>query len=167
MQELTLADGIPEDDAEVRLKEFYINEATKNLNAATKVRPTHPPIYVARGVTCLLRASIQPPMKKMERMEMYKQAAKCFDDSLRATYGKNLMAKLGKARVNYAMGKYADALKMYQTVLESSPDLIDPDPRIGIGCCFWHLGFKDDAAGAWQRSLDLVSSLRLHAQMDD
>lgn len=65
------------------------------------------------------------------------------------------MAKLGKARVNYSMGRYTDALKIYQNVLESSPDLKDPDPRIGIGCCFWQLGFKDDAASAWQRSLDL------------
>jgi RNA polymerase-associated protein CTR9 len=91
----------------------------------------------------------------VERAETLKQAAKCFDDALRASGGKNLMAKMGKARVSYSMGKWAEALKGYQNVLESSPDLIDPDPRIGIGCCFWQLGFKDDAASAWQRSLDL------------
>lgn len=90
-----------------------------------------------------------------ERAETLKQAAKCFDDALRASGGKNLMAKMGKARVSYSMGKWAEALKGYQNVLEGSPDLIDPDPRIGIGCCFWQLGFKEDAAGAWQRSLDL------------
>jgi RNA polymerase-associated protein CTR9 len=90
-----------------------------------------------------------------ERSETLKQAAKCFEDALRTSGGKNLMAKMGKARVHYSMGKYADALKVYQNVLESSPDLIDPDPRIGIGCCFWQLGFKEDAAAAWQRSLDL------------
>lgn len=116
----------------------------------------------------LLRASLQPPATtggqhaiSSGRMDQLKQAAKCFEDALRASHGKNLMAKLGKARVNYSMGKYADALKLYQNVLESSPELIDPDPRIGIGCCFWHLGFKDDAATAWQRSLDLVCSFFL------
>ena len=88
-------------------------------------------------------------------METLKQAAKCFEDALRASNGRNLMAKMGKARVHYSMGKWADALKGYQNILESSPDLLDPDPRIGIGCCFWQLGHKDEAANAWQRSLEL------------
>ncbi|RSM10310.1 hypothetical protein CEP52_003657 [Fusarium oligoseptatum] len=35
------------------------------------------------------------------------------------------------------------------------PDLVDPDPRIGIGCCFWQLGFKDDAKMAWERCLEI------------
>jgi RNA polymerase-associated protein CTR9 len=117
---------------------------------------------LARGVLQLLRASLQGPSTtagpnatSSERTETLKQAAKCFDDALRASSGKNLMAKMGKARVSYSLGKWAEALKTYQNVLESSPDLTDPDPRIGIGCCFWQLGFKDDAAGAWKRSLDL------------
>jgi RNA polymerase-associated protein CTR9 len=96
-----------------------------------------------------------------ERADTLKQAAKCFEDALRASGGKNLMAKMGKARVSYSLGKWAEALKGYQNVLESSPDLLDPDPRIGIGCCFWQLGFKEDAAGAWQRSLDLNSKSKI------
>lgn len=65
------------------------------------------------------------------------------------------MAILGKARVSFSMGKYAEALQSYQAVLGQTPDLIDPDPRIGIGCCFWQLGHKDDAKTAWQRALEL------------
>ncbi|KAF2273195.1 tetratricopeptide repeat protein 1, partial [Westerdykella ornata] len=146
----------------VRTKESYIQAATGVLNDALRINPSYPPLNLARGVLCLLRASLQPPataagsnQMSAERMDALKQAAKSFDDALRASHGKNLMARLGKARVNYSMGKYADALKLYQSVLESSPYLIDPDPRIGIGCCFWQLGFKDDAAGAWERSLEL------------
>jgi RNA polymerase-associated protein CTR9 len=132
------------------------------LNDASRISPSHPPLYLARGVLQLLRASLQGPSTtagantiSAERSETLKQAAKCFDDSLRASAGRNLMAKMGKARVSYSLGKWAEALKGYQSVLESSPDLLDPDPRIGIGCCFWQLGFKDDAATAWKRSLDL------------
>lgn len=132
------------------------------LNDASRISPSHPPLFLARGVLQLLRASLQAPSTtagpnaiSTERQETLKQAAKCFEDALRASGGKNLMAKMGKARVSYSMGKWAEALKGYQSVLESSPDLIDPDPRIGIGCCFWQLGFKDDAAAAWKRSLDL------------
>ncbi|KAF1995103.1 TPR-like protein [Amniculicola lignicola CBS 123094] len=154
-----LPDGKSPND--VRLKDYYIQAATSVLNDASRISPSYPPLFLARGVLYLLRASLQPPttsssgQMSADRMDTLKQAAKCFEDALRNSNGKNLMAKMGKARVNYTMGRYAEALKLYQNVLESSPDLIDPDPRIGIGCCFWQLGFKDDAAGAWQRSLEL------------
>lgn len=69
------------------------------------------------------------------------------------------MALLGKARVQYSLGKYADSLGLYQKVLELEPRMLDPDPRIGIGCCLWQLGHKEDAKNAWQRSLELVRSI--------
>ncbi|KAJ6281920.1 hypothetical protein J3E71DRAFT_198274 [Bipolaris maydis] len=148
-------------DPDTKLKEFWIQSATGVLNDASRISPSHPPLFLARGVLYLLKASLQGPATAAgstvspERMETLKQAAKCFEDALRASGGRNLMAKMGKARVNYSMGKWADALKAYQNILETSPDLIDPDPRIGIGCCFWQLGYKDEAANAWQRSLEL------------
>ncbi|KAH8633080.1 Tetratricopeptide repeat protein 1 [Alternaria alternata] len=120
---------------------------------APRVRPRKPSYHVhasLQGPATAAGSTVSP-----ERMETLKQAAKCFEDALRASNGRNLMAKMGKARVHYSMGKWADALKGYQNILESSPDLLDPDPRIGIGCCFWQLGHKDEAANAWQRSLEL------------
>ena len=33
---------------------------------------------------------------------------------------------------------------------------MQPDPRIGIGQCFWHLKMKSDARAAWERALELV-----------
>lgn len=152
---LTSVDANPD----VKTKDFYLHEATGVLNDASRISPAHPPLFLARGVLLLLRASLQPPAGpnaiSPERIELLKQAAKCFDDALRASRGHNLMAKMGKARVHYSMGRWQDALKGYQNILESSPDMIDPDPRIGIGCCFWQLGFKDEAAKAWERSLEL------------
>lgn len=149
-------------DPDMKTKDFYMQAATTVLNDASRISPSYPPLFLARGVLYLLRASLQAPATaagpnaiSSERMETLKQAAKCFEDALRASGGKNLMAKMGKARVSYSMGKYPEALKTYQSIMESSPDLIDPDPRIGIGCCFWQLGFKDDAASAWERSLEL------------
>ncbi|KAH7117157.1 hypothetical protein B0J11DRAFT_469689 [Dendryphion nanum] len=152
-------------DPDVVTKEDYIQKATQQLNEASRISPSYPPLFLARGVLYLLRASLQAPAQSAglnqissERLETLKQAGKCFEDALRASHGKSLLAKLGKARVNYSLGKYTEALKIYQSVLESSPGLIDPDPRIGIGCCFWNLGYKDDAAQAWQRSLELNPS---------
>jgi len=88
-------------------------------------------------------------------MEMLRQAVKCFDDSLRSSKGRNMFALLGRARAQYSMGKFGDALGSYQRVLEHAPEMSDPDPRIGIGCCFWALGHKDDAQVAWQRAIDI------------
>lgn len=66
------------------------------------------------------------------------------------------MALLGRSRAQFSLGKFAEALQGYQQVLERSPDLSDPDPRIGLGCCLWQLGYKDDAQVAWQRALEIV-----------
>ncbi|KAF2457249.1 hypothetical protein BDY21DRAFT_304402 [Lineolata rhizophorae] len=147
---------------EARTKEFYIHSATSTLNEASRISPSYPPLFLARGVLYLLRSSMLPPSKasiggpsSSERMETLGQASKCFDDALRASNGRNAMAHLGKARIQFSLGKYADALGLYQTVLTRAPELIDPDPRIGVGCCFWQLGYKDDARGAWERSLEL------------
>ena len=65
------------------------------------------------------------------------------------------MAALGIARVLFSMGRYADALKRYQMVLERAPYMNDPDPRIGIGCCLWQLGHREDASVAWERALEV------------
>ncbi|KAJ9655352.1 protein required for normal CLN1 and CLN2 G1 cyclin expression [Coniosporium apollinis] len=153
--------------SEVKTKDFYIHAATSTLNDASRISPSYPPLFLARGVLQLLRASLQPPSKSSsgqensERIETLRQAAKSFEDALRVSGGKNMMAVLGKARVNFSLGKYADALQGYQTALERAPGLIDPDPRIGIGCCFWALGHKEDAKGAWERALELNPSSKV------
>lgn len=88
---------------------------------------------------------------------MFNQAIRAFDETVKSSGGKNLAALLGRARAQYAFRKYADALHSYQMVLQKVPAFIDADPRIGIGCCSWQLGYKDDAKDAWERALELVS----------
>lgn len=124
------------------------------MNEASRISPSYPPLFLGRGVLCLLRAALL--QDQMEKNETLRQAARAFDDAIRVSKGKNMMALLGRARTNYSLGKYGDALQAYQQVLARAPDLVDPDPRIGIGCCFWQLNRKEDAKAAWQRALDLV-----------
>lgn len=145
----------------MRTKDHYIHAATTTLNEASRISPTYPPLFLARGVLYLLRASLQPSKAgsasraNSDRIDTLQQAAKCFEDALRASQGRNMMAVMGKARALFSLGKYPEALVNYQTALERAPDLQDPDPRLGIGCCFWQLGHKEDALQAWQRSLEL------------
>ncbi|WPH00709.1 tetratricopeptide repeat protein 1 [Acrodontium crateriforme] len=147
-----------EDD---RTKDHFLSAATSTLNDASRINPSHPPLHLARGTLYLLRASLQPPRsgpgskEVSERAETLKQAAKCFDDAYKHSNGRNLMAMLGKAKALFSLGKYAESLAIYQQTLEKAPDMIDPDPRIGIGCCLWHLGHKEHAKAAWERSFEL------------
>ncbi|KAK4091214.1 hypothetical protein Purlil1_4228 [Purpureocillium lilacinum] len=146
--------------SEAKTKEYYLQLATSSLNDAARLNPSFPPIFLARGVLLLLRASLQAPAKTAggigtEKNELLKTAVKSFDDALRVSQGKNMLALMGKARAFFSMHKYPNALTAYQDVLQKMPDLVDPDPRIGIGCCFWQLGFKEDAKVAWERSLEI------------
>ena len=162
-QLIILVDGA--NPFELKTKDHYLKPSNTVLNEATRAQPSFPPLSLARGVICLVRALLQPPPQSRaatsqahsERIMDLKQAMKSFDDALRMSGGKNMWALLGKARVQYALGKYTEALEAYQDVLGQMPTLIDPDPRIGIGCCMWQLGYKNDARRAWERAVEVVS----------
>jgi len=148
--------------SDAKTKEYYLQLATSSLNDASRINPAFPPLFLARGVLQLLKASLQAPSTSSgpkvvdpERTELLRQALKSFEDALRVSQGKNMLGLMGKARALYSMQKYPEALTAYQEVLRKMPGLIDPDPRIGIGCCLWQSGFKDDAHSAWERSLEL------------
>ena len=65
---------------------------------------------------------------------------------------------LGQARILYARRQYPQALKLFQDVLRYNPEC-KPDPRIGIGLCFWALDQRPRAKAAWQRSLEVVRGI--------
>ena len=150
--------------SEVRVKDYYLQEATGALNEASRISATNTQLFLARGVLSVLRASLQPPSRPLapgtvdhsERIETLRQALKHFADASRASVGRNMMALIGRARTEFSLGKYSDALECYQEVLARMPHLQDPDPRIGIGCCLWQLGFRDEARESWERALEIV-----------
>ncbi|KAK5166249.1 protein required for normal CLN1 and CLN2 G1 cyclin expression [Saxophila tyrrhenica] len=152
--------GHAEED-DLRTKDEFLHLATNVLNDASRIDPSYPPLFMARGTLYLLRASIQPAKAQMgavdqtNRFDILRQAGKCFDDAIRSTHGRNIFALLGKARVEFSLSKTQSALQLYQQALERAPDMLDPDPRIGIGVCLWTLGHKEAAYNAWQRSVEL------------
>ncbi|KAI1155967.1 hypothetical protein F4825DRAFT_405495 [Nemania diffusa] len=148
--------------SEAKTKDHYLQLATSSLNEASRINPAFPPLFLARGVLQLLKASLQAPSKAatggpidQAKADLLKGALKSFEQASKVSQGKNMLALMGKARALYGLGNYKDALTTYQDILLKSPDLVDPDPRIGIGCCLWQLGYKDDAKQAWVRSLEL------------
>lgn len=148
-------------DSEIQLKDHFVQSATSALNDASRINPTYPPLFLARGTLYLLKASLLmtkaglSQRANIERIEMLQQAIKSFDDSLKSSSGRNMMAMIGKARALFSLGRYAESYSAYQMTLEHAPDLHEPDPRIGIGCCLWQLGHKEDARQAWARALEI------------
>ncbi|KAI1485685.1 tetratricopeptide [Biscogniauxia mediterranea] len=148
--------------SEAKTKDYYLQLATSSLNEASRINPAFPPLFLARGVLQLLKASLQAPSKapgaghlEQDKADLLKSALKAFEQASKVSQGKNMLALMGKARALFGLGNYRDALTTYQDVLSKMPSLVDPDPRIGIGACFWQLGFKDDAKQAWLRCLEI------------
>lgn len=67
----------------------------------------------------------------------------------------NCIALMGKAQIIIHKTKnYVNALKFYQQVLIINP-YVKPDPRIGIGLCFWFLKDENMAILSWERALEI------------
>ncbi len=66
--------------------------------------------------------------------------------------------KSNKARILYARRNFKEALRLFQDVLRYNPNC-QPDPRIGIGLCFWAMDNKAKARAAWYRSLEVASDI--------
>lgn len=72
----------------------------------------------------------------------------------------------GQAKIAYARRQFPQALKLFQRVLQLNPNCL-PDPRIGIGLCFWAMDHKAKAKTAWQRSVEVVSCFRIPMKYTD
>lgn len=126
--------------------------ATQTINEATKLEPTNQIGMLAHGIHKLFTAAATSSADRISQLD---EAFRIFDRvTTQASKRGNMLALMGKARIQYAKRRYEPALALYQQVLAKRPDM-DPDPRIGIGMCFWQLGFKDDAKQAWERALEL------------
>lgn len=77
---------------------------------------------------------------------------------------KNCYALMGKAKIFFYKQNYLAALKLLQKVLQLNP-LLRPDPRIGIGLCYWFLDRKDLANHAWQNSIQIHPEGNLQAKV--
>lgn len=66
----------------------------------------------------------------------------------------NIMFIMMRAKLMYIKKNYSGALRLFQELLLLNPTL-KPDPRIGIGLCFWHLKDRKMAIKAWERSLEI------------
>ncbi|KAJ4488867.1 RNA polymerase II-associated protein [Lentinula edodes] len=134
-------------------KEDYHREAASLINAASssasEASQSGEPA-VSMELAFLTRGIQQLATRHMD------EALRSFEDVL-ATKPTNLVALLGKGRILYMRRNYPQALQIFQQVLRYNP-YCHPDPRIGIGLCFWAMNNQAKAKAAWERSLELNPS---------
>ncbi|KAH3898661.1 related to RNA polymerase-associated protein CTR9 [Saccharomycodes ludwigii] len=66
----------------------------------------------------------------------------------------NVLFLLLKAKLFYQKKNYVASLRMFQELLILNP-VFHPDPRIGIGLCFWQLKDYKMAIQSWERALEI------------
>ncbi|TIA91902.1 hypothetical protein E3P81_01822 [Wallemia ichthyophaga] len=118
--------------------------ADKSLQSIGEVSQINSPLYLGK-------ASLQLAQGNLD------EAFKTFNAILK-NHTRNVFALMGKARILHVKRHYAEALRVYQDILGISPR-VKPDPRIGIGLCFWQLKCPLEAKAAWERSAALNPNL--------
>ncbi|ODQ54576.1 TPR-like protein [Saitoella complicata NRRL Y-17804] len=126
---------------EAKTKDFYFGKATSELNDARRLDFKWHMNPLFQGIFQTMRSgSIEETRRAFDAVHAKTAANK-----------PNLVALLGRAKVLYEKKKWKESLKEYQRVLTLRPTM-RPDPRIGIGLCYWKLGRKEMAKAAWERS---------------
>ncbi|KAG0084567.1 protein required for normal CLN1 and CLN2 G1 cyclin expression [Podila epicladia] len=116
------------------------SDATRHLGLAEKINPKDDTTWISKGLLLLARNS--------------------FDDAHRhfkQVLGENprsIPAMLGMARIQFVRENYAAALTTYRNALRYQPDC-KPDPRIGMGLCFYKLGMPEAAQQSFERAVEL------------
>ncbi|QRW15871.1 RNA polymerase II-associated protein [Rhizoctonia solani] len=131
--------------ASTTTKSAFVDQATEFVNAGQAAIVTDSEVpesvntlfYLTKGIYQMARFS-------------WVGAEKDFDIVL-AKHSSNVIALMGKARILYARKQYREALKGFQECLTLNPKML-PDPRIGIGLCYWQLEHRERALAAWKRA---------------
>ncbi|KAG7093919.1 hypothetical protein E1B28_007555 [Marasmius oreades] len=131
-----------------KTKEQYFHEATALMNRGIGMSQSEAPVdgqlaFLTRGILQLDTRSFDEAMRSFEQVLGDKPT--------------NIVALFGKARILYARRNYPQALQTFQLILRYNPNC-QPDPRIGIGLCFWAMDNHARAKVAWQRSLEVNPS---------
>ncbi|KAI0743982.1 RNA polymerase II-associated protein [Daedaleopsis nitida] len=142
---LILSKAVQDKMTEERPREEYYREAAMFFNQGSRLEAEH-------GESHPLLASLTRGIIQLSANH-WEDAARTFDGIL-TEKPTNIVALLGKAKIAYAKRQYAQSLKLFQRVLQLSPNCL-PDPRIGIGLCFWAMDHKAKAKAAWQRSVEV------------
>ncbi|SCU98999.1 LANO_0F00430g1_1 [Lachancea nothofagi CBS 11611] len=92
--------------------------------------------------------------KALETSELFVRGIHAEDQRLGRLSRPNVLFLLVMAKLFYQKKNYTVSLRLFQELLVLNP-VLKPDPRIGIGMCFWQLKDHKMAIRSWKRSLEL------------
>ncbi|KAI7851232.1 hypothetical protein BDC45DRAFT_222920 [Circinella umbellata] len=120
----------------------YLDKATKFIQEADRIHNQYEQTMVLKGNLYLLKRDV-------------KEASKVFDAILENRHN-CVPALLGKAKIQYHLRQYKDALKSYQTALKHSRrNLSAAEIRLGLAQCYAQLGMITEAKAALTRCVQL------------
>ncbi|KAL3240033.1 Ctr9p [Nakaseomyces bracarensis] len=95
--------------------------------------------------------------KALETSDLFVKSIHAEDKRTGKLSKPNAFFILLRAKLMYQKKNYVASLKLFQELLVINP-VLKPDPRIGIGMCFWQLKDYKLAIQAWERSQELDSN---------
>ncbi|KAG0327229.1 protein required for normal CLN1 and CLN2 G1 cyclin expression [Dissophora globulifera] len=108
----------------------FWSEATRHLGLAERINPKEDTTWITKD-------------------EAYRHFKQVLIENNRS-----IPAILGVARILFIRENYGQALNYYRSVLKLQPDFT-PNPRIGMGLCFYKLGMDDTAQQAFERCVEM------------
>lgn len=123
----------------------YLNDAENHLKEAVKINPTWIGNMLATVDLYYQRGAYD---KALETCDLFVKGVQ------QDTKKHNVMFLLLRAKLLFRKKNYVASLKLFQELLVSNP-VLKPDPRIGIGACFWHLKDYKMAIKSWERATQL------------
>ncbi|KAI9493671.1 hypothetical protein BDB00DRAFT_822072 [Zychaea mexicana] len=128
--------------AEESEQKSMLEKASKYIQEADRIHNQYEQTMVLKGNLYLLKRDI-------------KEASKAFDNILSIRHN-CVPALLGKAKIQYHLRQYKDALKSYQTALvHARRNLSAAEIRLGLAQCYAQLGMTNEAKAALTRCVQL------------
>lgn len=136
-------------DAEVKERELV--EAEVHLKSAIGFDPTWVGNMLATIDLYYQRGHYD---RALETCELFVKSIYAEDSRNGKTSKQNAFFLFLRAKLLYQKKNYAASLRSFQELLVINP-VIQPDPRIGIGLCFWQLKDYKIAIASWKRAHEL------------
>ncbi|CCH62681.1 hypothetical protein TBLA_0I00160 [Henningerozyma blattae CBS 6284] len=134
-----------------KMKDEVLSKAEEYLKHAITLDPTWVSNMLATVDLYYERGHYD---KALETVDLFIKGIHADDQRNGRVSKPNSMFVLLRAKLLYQKKQYAPSLKLFQELLVINPSL-QPDPRIGIGLCFWQLKDHKMAKTSWERCVEL------------
>lgn len=142
-----------ENSISVEIREHELTQAEVHLKNAIGFDPTWIGNMLATIDLYYQRGHYD---RALETCDLFVKSIYAEDRRNGRTSKPNALFLLLRAKLLYQKKNYTASLRSFQELLVINPSM-QPDPRIGIGLCFWQLKDYKIAIASWKRALNLNS----------